>query len=128
MYFDTRKLSSYTKDKETESGKDQPPEAERSWVHLLDGGLFDNVGLRGPYNALTTIDSPWTIKNKGHVKTTFVITANAKTRPGNDWDNESSAPDLIDVFNFTATGPMDNFSFDSSDLSLEPGKRLIPEV
>ena len=62
------------------------------------------------------------------MKTTFVITANAKTRPGNDWDNESSAPDLIDVFNFTATGPMDNFSFDSSDLSLELGKRLIPEV
>ena len=42
-----------------------------------------------------------------------MITANAKTKPGNDWDNESSAPELIDMFNFTATGPMDNFSFDS---------------
>jgi NTE family protein len=88
----------------------------RKYVHLLDGGLSDNIGLRGPYHALTTTDSPWSIVqkiNQRKVKELIVITANAKTKSSNDWDQKQTAPSLLDVFGFVATGPMDNFSFDS---------------
>jgi hypothetical protein len=34
---------------------------DRRYVHLLDGGLSDNLGLRGPFQAVTSIDNPWSI-------------------------------------------------------------------
>ena len=34
-------------------------------AHLLDGGLSDNLGLRGPFQAVTTTDSPWSILHYG---------------------------------------------------------------
>ena len=33
-------------------------------MHLLDGGLSDNIGLRGPYVALSGQDSAWSLYTK----------------------------------------------------------------
>ncbi len=93
---------------------------KRQWVHLLDGGLSDNVGLRGPYVALTSAtDSSWSMKQRIHerkVERVMVITANAKSKSRPKWDQEQAAPGLFDVLGFVATGPMDNFSFDTVQL------------
>lgn len=103
-YFEARDLSSYYMD------------PKRKWIHLIDGGLADNMGLRGPYQALTTIDSDWSVMgriNKGEIKQVFVITVNAKTKTRKNWETQKGSPGLIDVFGFVATGPMDNYSMDS---------------
>ena len=92
----------------------------REWVHLLDGGLSDNIGLRGPFVALTSATgSSWSVRqriNQGNVEQVIVITANAKTKSRPMWDQEKAAPGLFDVLGFVTTGPMDNFSFDTVQL------------
>jgi len=93
---------------------------KRQWIHLLDGGLSDNIGLRGPFVALTSdTGSSWSVKqriNQGNVERVMVITANAKTKSRPKWDQEQAAPGLFDVLGFVSTGPMDNFSFDTVQL------------
>lgn len=107
-YVRARDLWSYRSDK------------KRQWIHLLDGGLSDNIGLRGPFVALTSATgSSWSVMrriNQGNVGRVMVITANAKTKAHPDWDQEQAAPGLVDVLGFVATGPMDNFSFDTVQL------------
>ncbi len=97
----------------------QDEKAERPFVHLLDGGLADNIGLRGPYVAFTSGDSGWSLTqkiNQGAVQRVVVITANAKTKHRTTWDEHRSAPGLLSVLGFVTTGPMDNYSFDSVQL------------
>jgi predicted acylesterase/phospholipase RssA len=97
----------------------QDAKDRRRYVHLLDGGLADNIGLRGPYVALAIGDTEWNIPAKisaRQVKRVVVITANAKTKPAKDWDERASAPGLLDVLGFVSSGPMDNYSFDTVQL------------
>jgi NTE family protein len=96
----------------------QDPQQDRRWIHLLDGGLADNIGLRGPYVALSTGDTEWSVLAKlgEPVRHVVVITANAKTKPRQTWDRRAAAPGLIDVLGFVASGPMDNYSFDTVQL------------
>lgn len=90
----------------------------RPWIHLLDGGLADNVGLRGPYVALGG-DSNWSVLSQidsGTVNRVVVISANAKTKARPDWDRRQAAPGLFDVLGLVTSGPMDNYSFDTVQL------------
>jgi len=96
--------------------------AGRAYVHLLDGGLADNIGLRGPYAALSGDDSPWSVLskiNQGAVRRVVVITANAKTKASHDWDRRRRAPGILDVLGFVSSGPMDNYSFDTVQMIRE---------
>ena len=104
---------------------------ERPWVHLLDGGLADNIGLRGPYIALSGQDSAWSVYSKinaGRVKRVLVITANARTRSDPDWDAHRSPPGLAGVLGLVTTGPMGNFSFETVQLVADHFARLQADL
>jgi NTE family protein len=69
--------------------------------------------------ALSSQDSSWSLFtkiNQGRVRRVVVITANAKTKPRKEWDRHKAAPGLLDVLSFVASGPMDNYSFDTVQL------------
>lgn len=101
---------------------------KRPYIHLVDGGLADNVGLRGPYVALTSpTDSSWSVVqriNQEKVKRILVITANAKTKQRKEWDQEEAAPGLLQVLGFVSSGPMDSYAFDSVQLITESFRQL----
>src|SRR5206468_2277769 len=97
----------------------QANKSERPYVHLLDGGLSDNIGLRGPYIALSGQDSGWSVYsriNAGKIRRVLVITANAKTGREPEWDERRSPPGIIDVLGLVTTGPMGNYSFETVQL------------
>ncbi len=105
-YYDARAAESYR-------------DSDRRFAHLLDGGLSDNLGLRGPYEAVTTTDSPWSIlryANLSKLKTLMIIAANAKTTKNPDWDKKSSPPGIGAVLDVTLNGPMDDVSLDSTEM------------
>jgi len=99
---------------------------ERPYLHLLDGGISDNIGLRGPLEALRSNDPDWSLLNKinnGEIKKLVVITVDAKTSPPVKFDESSSPPDLKDVLETIATVPMQNYSFDTVELLREEFER-----
>lgn len=106
-YIDARAASSYR-------------DPERRYAHLLDGGLSDNLGLRGPYQAVTTTDSSWSILNSinsSKLRSLMVIAANAKTTKHNDWDQSGRPPGISSVLGVVTNGPMDDVSFDSVEMT-----------
>ena len=108
-------LARYTRARDLDSYRD--PAQQRGWIHLLDGGLADNIGLRGPDVALrSATDTHWSVLarvNQDRTHRVLVITANAKTKPATEWDQRESAPGLLSVLGFVTSGPMDNYSFDT---------------
>ena len=89
---------------------------ERQFIHLLDGGVADNIGLRGPLVAIQSNDLPWNIPNqinRKKVQKLVVIVVDARTNPKNDIDQSASPPGLVKIVDLIASIPMGNYSFDS---------------
>jgi predicted acylesterase/phospholipase RssA len=93
---------------------------DRRFAHLLDGGISDNLGLRGPFQAVTTTDSAWSIlkaANLGQLGRLMVIAANAKTTKQRAWDTKSPPPGIGAVLDVVMNGPMDDVSYDSLEMT-----------
>lgn len=106
----------------------------RPFIHLTDGGVADNIGLRGPLEAITSTNHPWSVlrlMNEGRVRKLVVIVVNAATHPATGRDRIATVPGLVDTLTTAATVPLDNYSFDTVDLlgkirsELEAETRLV---
>lgn len=88
----------------------------RKYIHLLDGGISDNIGLRGPTQALATNHGPWDLLDMiglNKVKKVVFIVVNAKNEPDTTLDKKESSPNLGSVLSTVVNAPMDNYSFDT---------------
>jgi NTE family protein len=91
---------------------------DKAYVHLSDGGLADNIGLRSPYNAFTTADDWGMLQrlNGGAIRNLIVIVVDAKPKSPSCLDRSSHAPGWATVLEAAATTPMENYSADTVEL------------
>lgn len=90
---------------------------DRPNVHLLDGGVVENLGVPAIMRALTTTDSEWSILRRiglGTVKRVIVIVVNAKPEADTSWDRQSTAPKVLDVLSATINGLQGHNTFESA--------------
>lgn len=91
----------------------------RPYLHLTDGGVADNIGLRGPLEAIASLNHPWSVlqrMNQKKIGKLVVIVVNAATDPATGRDQSASVPGLVDTLTTAATVPLDNYSFDTVEL------------
>lgn len=89
---------------------------ERTYIHLLDGGVTDNIGLRGPLVAIHSNDPSWSLLNKINLKKVeklIVIVVDARTNPKTAIDKKPSGPGLTTILDIISSIPMSNYSFDT---------------
>jgi NTE family protein len=89
---------------------------ERTYIHLLDGGVADNIGLRSVLVALGSNDLPWNLPNKmnqGKIKKIVVIVVDARTEPKTKMDKTPCSPRLTKIIDNIASVPMSNYSFET---------------
>ena len=88
----------------------------RPYLHLVDGGVSDNVGMRGVLDVLSTFEALHAAGLKtpyDHVRNIFIFVVNSLATPPNDWDLHENPPALFDVL-IKATGtPIDRYSYDT---------------
>lgn len=111
---------------------------KRKHLHLLDGGLADNVGLRtvlqafgedrpsAPSSATTELNvdtgrvfGGWSLHqliNDGRIRTLIVIAVNARTERTNSWDRRARGPSTLAVVGAARGTPMGSFSHETVDL------------
>ncbi|MBU0484186.1 MAG: patatin-like phospholipase family protein [Proteobacteria bacterium] len=88
----------------------------RSYMHLSDGGLSDNLGLRGPVLGLIWNASPLSIHKKfndGKIKRVVIIAVDAQPKQPSKLDRSSHPPGIFNVLNAASSTPMENYSSDS---------------
>jgi NTE family protein len=88
----------------------------RPYLHLVDGGVSDNVGMRGVLDVLSTFEALHAAGQKtpyDRVRNIFIFVVNSLATPPNDWDLHENPPALFDVL-LKATGtPIDRYSYDT---------------
>jgi NTE family protein len=88
----------------------------RPYLHLVDGGVSDNVGMRGVLDVLSTFEALHAAGRQtpyDHVRNIFIFVVNSLATPPNDWDQHENPPALFDIL-IKATGtPIDRYSYDT---------------
>jgi NTE family protein len=93
---------------------------KRRYIHLLDGGVADNIGARGLIDALTLNASPWSLVSRlpqadgsGIIKRVVIILVDAKTAPDLRPDERARSQSLLRLVPGVAFSTMANYSFET---------------
>jgi NTE family protein len=90
--------------------------AHRPYVHLLDGGLSDNLGMRAVLETVEDLEALASVGQASpldHVRRIIVFIVNSRSSPKTDWYEKEKSPGAISVL-VKATGvPIDHYSYDT---------------
>ena len=90
--------------------------ASRPYIHLVDGGVSDNLGMRGVLDALELLEALHAAGKPtplDHVRRIIVFVVNSLSSPPTNWDESENPPGTVDVL-LKATGvPIDHYSYEA---------------
>ena len=90
--------------------------ARRPYIHLVDGGVSDNVGMRGVLDALEvlqTLQEAGFTSSLDNAKRIIVFVVNSLSSPPTTWDQSYSPPGTADILLKAAGTPIDAFSYET---------------
>ncbi len=91
----------------------------RPYIHLVDGGLADNLGVRGVLEVLEELEALYALGRPtplDNVRRIVVFVVNSLSSPKTNWDQSAAAPSEIALL-IKATGiPIDHYSFEAVEL------------
>jgi NTE family protein len=100
--------------------------AARPFLHLVDGGVSDNVGMRGVLDTLELLEA---LHDAGQptlldgMRRVVVFVVNSLSSPPSDWDRSESPPGPVSIMLKSAGVPIDHFSFESIELLNDMSQR-----
>jgi len=98
----------------------------RPYIHLVDGGVSDNVGMRGVLDALEILEALQEAGIQTQLSTAkriVVFIVNSLSTPPTNWDESEAAPGTIETL-LKATGtPIDAFSYEAVELLKDTASR-----
>ena len=93
--------------------------ANRPYLHLVDGGVSDNVGMRGVLDALQLLEA---LHDDGvatpldHTSRIIIFVVNSLSAPPTNWDESETPPGMLEIL-LKATGvPIDHYSYEAVEL------------
>ena len=99
--------------------QDLPPYTDgvhRPYIHLVDGGVSDNLGMRGVLDALEFLEA---LHDKGiptpldQARRIIVFVVNSLSDPPTNWDESENPPGTFDILLKATGAPIDHYSFEA---------------
>ena len=95
--------------------------ANRPYLHIVDGAVSDNLGLRGLLEALEQLEASPAFQHEmrfSELRHIVVIAVNSRSAPATDWDRKRAPPSIVSQLIQASSVPIDHFSFESERLTL----------
>jgi NTE family protein len=92
---------------------------ERAWIHLLDGGVADNIGMRAVKLALLVRGTPWSIVDRiedGTIERLVILIVDARAEVNLSRDRRARAPKLPSAILTSASAPLSNYSTETIEV------------
>ena len=89
---------------------------DRPYIHLVDGGVSDNIGVRGVMEALEELAASSAFRGEvgfGDYRRIVLLVVNSRSSPRTDWDRNESPPGLAIQLLQSAGVPIDRYSFET---------------
>jgi NTE family protein len=108
-----RAVKRYLEMMEFQNSKDRP------YIHLVDGGVADNIGMRGVLEALEAVGASAAFRGEigfGAIRRIVVIVVNSRSAPKTNWDRNEDPPGTLAQLVQSAGVPIDRYSFETIEL------------
>jgi NTE family protein len=108
-----RALERYREMRDFQNSKDRP------YIHLVDGGVADNIGMRGVLETLEAMGASAAFRGEvgfGAFRRIVAIVANARSAPKTDWDQREAPPGMVAQLLQSASVPIDRYSFETVEM------------
>jgi NTE family protein len=89
---------------------------DRPFVHLVDGGVSDNVGMRAVLDTMEVLEA---LQHAGvptqleRARRIVIFVVNSLSSPPTDWDRTETPPGTIDILLKSAGVPIDHYSYEA---------------
>ena len=93
--------------------------ANRPFLHLVDGGVADNLGLRAILERFQQAEFSEEFRRQLHIerlRRTLVIVVNARSDPSTDWDRSEQGPSTVGLLLKSISVPIDRNSYETLEL------------
>ena len=98
----------------------------RPYLHLVDGGVADNVGMRAVLDALEVLEALHDIGARSPLDSArriVVFIVNSQSSPPTNWDESEAPPGAVDILLKAAGTPIDQYSYESVELLKDTATR-----
>jgi NTE family protein len=105
-----RAFQRYREMQDFQNSKDRP------YIHLVDGGVVDNIGVRGVLEAIEELWASTAFRGEvgfGVVQRIVLLVVNAHSSPRTDWDRHESPPGTVGQLLQASSVPIDRYSFET---------------
>jgi hypothetical protein len=88
----------------------------RPYIHLVDGGVSDNIGVRGVLESLEELAASAAFREEvgfGVIRRIVLFVVNSRSSPSTDWDRLESPPGFAVQLLQSAGVPIDRYSFET---------------
>jgi NTE family protein len=92
---------------------------KKPWLHLVDGGVSDNLGLRSFFNMIRLVNDPHkAFSNLGHVdlRHILIISVDSHAKHKNKWSLKSGSPSLLEMIGSVSATQITRYSADTIEL------------
>lgn len=90
---------------------------KRPYIHLVDGGVADNLGLRTILDGFSAVETTTSISPRNSaVRRVVVLLVNAEHRPKRDWDRRPFPPGMLSLGAKSASITMSRYSYETVEL------------
>ncbi|MBK7949085.1 MAG: hypothetical protein IPK00_10150 [Deltaproteobacteria bacterium] len=90
----------------------------RRFIRLIDGGVSDNLGVRGPFESTLLQRAPSEVEREelGPLRHMVLVLVNAATAPEVEWEAIDAAPALFDIIDQTTTVQINRYTLETIEL------------
>ena len=89
---------------------------DRPYIHLVDGGVADNIGMRAVLETFEELAASAAFRGEvgfGVIRRIVLIVVNARSAPRTDWDRSESPPGTVAQLLQASGVPIDRYSFET---------------
>lgn len=90
--------------------------SSRPFIHLIDGGVSDNIGVRGVLEALEEMRMSAEFRGEvgfGDIRKIVLMVVNAHSSPDTKWDLDENPPGFFSQLMQSTGVPIDRYSFET---------------
>ncbi|EXI79907.1 MAG: Patatin-like phospholipase [Candidatus Accumulibacter appositus] len=105
-----RAVQRYREMESLQNSKDRP------FIHLVDGGVSDNIGVRGVLEFLEEQAASAAFRGElgfGRIRRIILLVVNSLSSPSSDWDRSEEPPGIVAQLLQSTSVPIDHYSFET---------------
>jgi NTE family protein len=109
-----RAVQRYREMQDFQNSKDRP------YIHLVDGGVADNLGVRPVLETLEELGVSTAFRGEigfAGIRRVVLIVVNARSAPKTDWDRSETPPGIVPQLLQSASVPIDRYSFETVEMT-----------